>query len=98
MKIKKYICQGVPVEIRIEEDTLSHKEKLYIILELLKESIELEYTPIVIENKDKEKIAIYHRSDYVLKKMMNTLKEEIEMENLEKLNNQPKKQKRKRKK
>ena len=55
MKIKKYICKGVPVEIRIEEDTLSHKEKLYMMLELLKESIEIEYTPIVIENKDKEK-------------------------------------------
>ena len=79
MLIKKYEIDGIPVEIRIEEDTISNKEKLLLLLDALKMQIDTEYEKTIL-NKDKEKLKEYERYIYLIICYRKILTEMIEFE------------------
>lgn len=79
MLIKKYEINGVPVEIRIEEDTTNTKEKLLKLLDILKMQIDIEYEDAILI-RDKEKLKEYERYTYLITYYKNKLKELIEFE------------------
>ncbi len=79
MLIKKYEIDGIPVEIKIKEDTTSSKEKLLMIFDILKMQIDNEYEDAIL-NKEKEKLKEYDRYTYLITYYKNKLKELIEFE------------------